>query len=145
MSAALNWIEALRELAAGIGQKAAAKRIGYSTGVVSGVLSGAYKGDLSSVQIAVEGALMAVRVDCPVVGDISRPKCLELQRAPRLSTNSARAELYAACRGGCPHSLIRNSSSSAGASLSPASSASAKARAASSTASAGHCAGKERA
>jgi len=83
-------------------QSATAKRIGYSPAVVSQVLKGSYKGDESRVQQAVEGALMGLTVDCPVIGEIPRNTCLEYQRRPFAATNPTRVALSRACPT-CPH------------------------------------------
>lgn len=101
-----TWLETLRAAAAATSQSSVARRINYSGAVVSQVLSGTYRGDLRRVQAAVEGALMAQTVDCPVVGDMPRQKCVEHQRSPRRSTNPMAVALYHACRNGCPNSLI---------------------------------------
>jgi len=100
------WFLVLQEVCGKSTQAHAAKRIGYSAPVVNQVLAGNYKGDLKRVQRAVEGALMSVIVDCPVVGEIPQQKCIEHQRAPFAATSAARVQLYHACRGGCTHSLI---------------------------------------
>jgi hypothetical protein len=61
------------------------------------VLKGTYKGDVSSVQRAVEGALMGMTVECPVIGDLPRNRCLEYQRQPFAATNPMRVQLSRAC------------------------------------------------
>lgn len=104
MSAA-NWIEVLRAACAGGKQKAVALKVGYSAAVISAVLNSNYKGDLSAVQRAVEGALMQAVVDCPVVGEIPQQRCVAHQRAPFRATNPTAVQLYRACRGGCPNAL----------------------------------------
>jgi hypothetical protein len=100
------WLETLRAAAAATSQTVAGRRIGYSATVVSQVLSGTYPGDVRRVQAAVEEALMAQTVDCPVVGDMPRQKCVEHQRAQRRQTNPMAVALYHACRNGCHNSLI---------------------------------------
>lgn len=102
-----GWIEVLRQACESSTQGAVAERIGYSTTVVNQVLKGAYKGDLQRVQRAVEGALMGSTVDCPVVGEIPRQKCVEHQRATFRSTNHMAVQLYNACRSGCPNSFLK--------------------------------------
>lgn len=92
-----DWIDALRAYADEHGQKVAGIKIGYSNTVVSAVLKGTYKGDLKTVQQAVEGALLSVKVECPVIGEIPRDRCLENQKAPYAATNPTRVKLYHAC------------------------------------------------
>ena len=91
------WLDELQRAAAAEGQSAVAKRIGYSTTVVCQVLKGNYKGDLSRVQRAVEGALMHATVDCPVIGDIPLQRCIEHQRGPKRYTNPMRVQLAHTC------------------------------------------------
>jgi hypothetical protein len=102
-----SWIEVLRAACAASTQPAIAARIHYSTTVVNQVLKGSYKGNLQRIERAVQGALMGSVVDCPVVGSIPQQKCMEHQRAPFRATNHMAVQLYNACRGGCPHSLIK--------------------------------------
>lgn len=110
-----DWIELLRAACAASTQAAVARRLGYSATVVNQVLSGRYTGDLTRVKAAVEGALMNAQVECPVCGPIPRQRCIEHQRAPFRATSPMSVQLYRACRGGCPNSLLP-----AGASSSPA-------------------------
>lgn len=106
------WIEVLRAACQASTQTVVAERIGYSAGALSSVLAGSYKGNLDRVQQAVEGALMNSSVDCPVIGDLPRQRCIEHQRTPFTPTNPSRVALYRACRGGCVHSLIGKSKES---------------------------------
>lgn len=104
----MNWVDVLRAACAGGQMKSVAKRIGYSTGVLSAVINGKYNGNLESVQRAVEGALMQSEVDCPIVGLIPQQRCVEHQRRPQREAliNPAFVQLYQHCRSGqCPHSL----------------------------------------
>ncbi len=84
-----------------------AKRIGYSGAVVSHVLANAYPGDIARVEAKVRGALMSATVSCPVVGEIGLDRCLDEQKMGNTGASSIRARLYRACRGGCPHSRIK--------------------------------------
>jgi hypothetical protein len=101
------WIEALAAEATRTSGNAAAARIGYSPAVVSAVLSRTYRGDYTRVAEKVAGALMGVTVDCPVLGEIARDRCLDEQTRGFSASSSVRARLYRACRGNCPHSRIK--------------------------------------
>lgn len=94
-----DWIDALRAEAARTSQGAAAGRLGYSPAVVNQVLKGTYKGDLKSVEEAVRGAIMGAKVDCPVIGDIPRNRCIDHQRRSSsfAATNPLRVQLHRAC------------------------------------------------
>lgn len=88
-------------------QREVAENIGYSAAVVNQVLSGAYKGDMRAVELAVRGAFNDLQAGCPVLGDIPMQRCLENQRLPFASHNPIRRDLYRECRSGCPHSRLK--------------------------------------
>lgn len=99
-----DWVEVLAAKADSLGLKGAAKTVGYSYSAVSMVLNAkAEKLDIARVEQMVRGALMAAIVDCPVMGEIGRDRCLDEQKQEFRSTSSMRAQLYYACRNGCPH------------------------------------------
>lgn len=101
-----DWIVALAEECSSSTQSAVARRLGVSAGLVSGVLSGTYGqkgGDMQRIEEIVRGALMGVQVICPVLGELTRDRCLDEQDQPFRATSAQRARLYHACRRGCPH------------------------------------------
>lgn len=102
-----DWLQILRDECALRGQKAVAANIGYSTSVISQVLKGTYPGDVKSVQAAVQGALMGVSVDCPVIGEIPRQRCIQYQRQPYTPTNPMRVQLHRTCPT-CAHRTERD-------------------------------------
>ncbi|PZP67130.1 transcriptional regulator [Methylorubrum populi] len=85
----------------------AAKAIGYSPAVVSHLIANRYPGDLPTVMQKIRGALMGETVLCPVLGELGRDQCLTEQRRPFAATTAARAQVYRACRTGCPHSRLK--------------------------------------
>jgi len=93
----LDWLEVLRAACKARTQVQVARELGYSAAVVSQVLSGNYKGDVKAVQQAVEGALMGATVECPVVGELPRQRCVENQRRCFAATNPARIAFARAC------------------------------------------------
>lgn len=99
-----DWIEVLQEEVNRSSQEKAGRCIGYSASVVSQVLKGIYIGDLSSVEESVRGALMGATVECPVIGDIPRNRCIDHQRraGKPAATNPQRIQLSRACPT-CPH------------------------------------------
>jgi hypothetical protein len=101
-----DWIGELAKLADAEGLAGAAGRIGYSRSAISNVLAGKYPGDLGRISGMVRGALMSATVTCPVLGEIGRDRCLTEQREPFRATSAFRAQLYHACRGGCPYSSL---------------------------------------
>jgi hypothetical protein len=105
-----EWVAELAAYADLHGAKAAGKAIGYSNSAVSVVLNRAptiEKFDLVRIEQSVRGALMGAVVICPVKGEMTRDVCLGWQARPYALTSSARAEMYRACRSGCPHSRIK--------------------------------------
>lgn len=93
-----DWVEELANLADATSLKAAALKIGYSHSAASTIISGKYKGDLGRVEQMVRGALMALTVDCPVLGEIGRDRCLTEQKEPFRATSRHRAQLFHACK-----------------------------------------------
>lgn len=98
-----EWLIELAQLADREGLGGAEKRIGYSRSAISTVINGKYSGDVRRVEEMVRGALMAATVDCPVLGDIGRDRCLNEQEQPFRATSNFRVRLFHACRSGCPH------------------------------------------
>lgn len=100
-SPAPDWIEELAQLADAEGLAGAEKRIDYSRSAISQILANKYAGDIARVEQMVRGALMAVTVDCPVLGEIGRDRCLTEQKEPFRATSRHRAQLFHACKT-CP-------------------------------------------
>lgn len=100
-----DWLTALAEECDRASQRAVAQRIGYSAGAVNQVLAAKYKAPTDNIEQAVRGAYLAAVVDCPVLGELAADRCLELQKAPWLSS-PLRIRLFKACRAGCVHSRI---------------------------------------
>ncbi|MBN9334684.1 transcriptional regulator [Devosia sp.] len=98
-----DWVLELAALADASGLKGAGERIGYTGSLVSGVLNNKYRGDLVGVEQRVRGALMGLMVECPVLGEIDRSRCLQEQQEPFRATSAYRAQLFHACRTGCPN------------------------------------------
>lgn len=97
-----DWVAALRAEAQRTSQVKAGARLSVSGSTVNQVLKGVYRGDLARIQGLVEGELMHATVDCPVLGELPRNRCLENQRRPLAATNPTRVALYHACQT-CPN------------------------------------------
>ena len=102
-----DWIGELASMADLEGLKGAAERIGYSDAAVSTVINGKYAGSLGSVEEAVRWALTSVTVECPILGEITRTRCMDEQKEPFRATSAHRAQLFHACRNGCPNARPR--------------------------------------
>lgn len=101
-----DWVAELAAYADQHGAKPTGAAIGYSNSAVSVVISqgsGFEKFDLDRIEQAVRGGLMGLTVECPILGDIGRDRCLQEQQEPFRSTSSFRAQIYHACRSGCDH------------------------------------------
>lgn len=94
-----DWIQALAEEADRITATKAAKNIGYSSAVLSHVFANNYKGDMGAVEQKVRGALLGVKVMCPVYGEIGRDQCLDLQKVQPPFSSEASSRCYRSCRG----------------------------------------------
>jgi len=102
-----DWVEELAKEANRITAVALSKRIGYSGSVISYVLSRSYSGDIARVEAKVRGALMGMTVDCLIVGEIGRDRCLDEQKMGNTGASSIRTKLFRECRSGrCPHSRL---------------------------------------
>lgn len=105
--AAPDWIIVLAEACDRAGQTALGKRLGVSGAVVSATLSNSYAGRLDKLEQRVRGELMNERVGCPVLGEITKRKCLDEQSRPYAATNGVRVELRRACAR-CQFQIRRN-------------------------------------
>jgi len=101
-----EWVETLALACERASQAEVGKRLGYSASVVNQVLKGSYMGNLTNVQMKVEGAYMGRVVACPILGEIPQDQCIDHQGRPFAATNSQRVRLYRACRGGCDYSRL---------------------------------------
>lgn len=97
-----DWLDELARLADAEGLRGAGERIGYHASAVSMIISGKYQGDVDRVEQMVRGALMALTVNCPVLGQIGRDQCLTEQKEPFRATSRHRAQLFHACKT-CPN------------------------------------------
>ncbi len=102
-----SWIVALADACTRTNASEVAKRLDYSTAVISSVLLGSYRGSLAKVEAKVCGAFMGAVVECPVLGEIERDRCETEQGRKFFGTSANRARIYRACRGGCPNSRLK--------------------------------------
>ncbi len=99
-----DWVKELAAISDREGLGGAAKRINYSKAAVSNVINGKYSAtDASRIEGMVRGALMSEKVDCPVIGEIGRDRCLLEQSEDFRATSATRVALWNACKR-CPHS-----------------------------------------
>lgn len=100
-----DWVLALAQACdePGSSQAQLAKRISYSGTVINRVLSNTYAGNLKRVEAKVRGALLSATVACPVLGEISRLRCVNEQGKSLSARNPVAVRLFNACHGGCPN------------------------------------------
>lgn len=98
-----DWIVALADACQQETQSGVARRLGVSGSQISHVLANNYAGRLDRIEQLVRGAYLGATVNCPVLGEISRDRCMEEQSRPFAATSSLRVTLHRACRAGCPH------------------------------------------
>lgn len=103
-----EWIDVLRQECDRVKSQAkVARQLGVSAAMVNQVLNGVYKASTDRIEALVRGELMHETVQCPVMGDVSKRKCADVQAQPFAATNPQRVALYRACRSGCPFSSLR--------------------------------------
>ncbi|MGD0564509.1 MAG: transcriptional regulator [Roseiarcus sp.] len=102
-----DWVIRLAEECVRSSASDVAQRLDYSVAVISGVVLGHYKGDVGKVEAKVRGAYMGAVVECPILGEIERDRCIAEQRFKHSATSAMRAKLYRACRSGCEHSRLK--------------------------------------
>lgn len=102
--AAPEWVLVLAECCDKSGQTTIAKRLNISKTVVSLVLRKAYTGRVDLFEQRVRGELMNERVGCPVLGEITKRRCMDEQARPYAATNAVRIELRRACPR-CPNRM----------------------------------------
>lgn len=100
-----DWVAVLAEQCARTSATATAARIGYTTAVASAVIRANYRGDLGKVEQKVRGALMGEIVQCPVLDEITRDRCVVEQGKKHIGGSAVRAKLLRACRT-CDMSLV---------------------------------------
>lgn len=98
-AAAPEWIIVLAEAcdARNGSQAAVARRLGYSGAVINQALKNTYAGRLDKLEQKVRGELMNECVQCPVLGEITRRRCIDEQSRAYAATNALRVELRRAC------------------------------------------------
>ncbi len=101
-----DWLEELAARCQHTSQKKVAEKLQVSPALINQVLKEKYPGDLKRIQQLVEGAFMQYSVNCPVLGEIAKHKCLFHQERPFAATNPQRVMLHKACRSGCSYSLL---------------------------------------
>jgi len=100
--AAPEWVGVLAESCDASSQSDVAKRLGVSGAMISTALKNTYTGRLDKLEARVRGELMNETVRCPVLGEITKRKCVDSRTRRYAATNGLRVELRRACAR-CPN------------------------------------------
>lgn len=92
-----DWVIALAHACDASSQTQAATKLGVSNGMISAALKNTYKGDMSTLETKVRGVFLAETVECPVVGEISKDRCLSNQDMKHIGTTPIRSKLRRQC------------------------------------------------
>jgi hypothetical protein len=104
-----DWIDALAAAAENArSQTELGKRLGLASSTVSAVIGNTYPGNIDRIEARVRGVLMNARIQCPVMGEIARNRCIDFQELPFSGANPQRAQIWKACRAPCPHAFAAN-------------------------------------
>ncbi len=96
-AAAPEWIVVLADACDGSSQAAVSRRLGVSGAMINQALRNTYSGRMDKLEQRVRGELMNERAQCPVLGDITKRRCIDEQTRPYAATNAVRVELRRAC------------------------------------------------
>lgn len=89
----------LRDAVIELGSQAkVGRRLGYSSGTISQVLSDNYAGKMDAFLTRVEEVFGKSEVECPILGKISYPNCVEERRKPFTTANPHRVRMHRTCR-----------------------------------------------
>lgn len=93
----MDEISLLKKACEETNQAKVAKKIGYSTTVVSLVLKGKYTGDMDKIKHTIRTRLGNSSVNCPILGEIENDRCLKEQSKPFSSASSHSVRMFKAC------------------------------------------------
>lgn len=99
-----DWIAALAQACTDTSQATVARKFDLSSSVISETLANKYTqkgGKTDRLEELVRGAFMGASVTCPVLGNLSRDRCLDEQKQPFRATSALRTRLFHACQK-CP-------------------------------------------
>lgn len=97
-----DWVAALVRACNEASQNKVAKKLGYSSAVISQVLNNVYPGDMDKFEKNVRDFFMS-GVECPALGKITADQCLAWRREAKEPNPSSphKSRMFHACRK-CP-------------------------------------------
>ena len=94
-----EWVIVMAEAADASSQADVGRKLGVSPAQVNQALRNTYAGRIDRLEARVRGELMNEKVGCPVLGEITKRRCLDEQRRNAgTPQNAVRVELRRACR-----------------------------------------------
>jgi len=108
--AAPEWVIVMAEAcdARASSQSAISGKLGVSSAMINQALKNTYSGRLDKLEQRVRGELMKQCVACPVLGEITKRRCIDEQgRTQFAPTNAVRVELRRACPR-CPNFMRKS-------------------------------------
>lgn len=97
-----DWRDTLRAEVEKSSQSEVARRLGVSVTMINRWLKGKYEGGEDTLAERVASVFHNATVDCPVLGETPRHRCLDFQAVKFAATNSLRTQLARACKN-CNH------------------------------------------
>lgn len=104
-----EWLLALADACDKSSQSAVARNLGISGSMVNQALKNTYAGRYDRLEQRVRGDLMNEIVGCPVLGEVTKRRCVDEQGRAYVPTNAVRVELRRACPR-CPNRLQKDAS-----------------------------------
>ncbi len=98
-----DWIKAIAKNCDETSQTRVARLFGCSPAVINQTLRNRYPGDMARIAEVARSIYLSSKVDCPVLGPISRSQCEGEQVKEGRTSSPIRARLYRACRNGCAY------------------------------------------
>jgi transcriptional regulator with XRE-family HTH domain len=102
----MDWQDTLRAKVAETSQSEVSRNLGVSVTMINRWLKGKYQGNEDTLAERVASVYHHATVDCPVLGETPRHRCLDFQAAKFAATNSLRTQLARQCKA-CPHNAKR--------------------------------------
>ena len=95
--AAPEWVVVLADVCDQRNQTKVAQILGVSGAMINQALHNIYAGRLDKLEARVRGELMKETLTCPVLGEITKRRCIDEQSKPFAATNALRVELRREC------------------------------------------------
>lgn len=102
--AAPEWVLVLADMCDAKSQAVVARSLGVSATMINQALRNSYAGRLDKLEQRVRGTFMNESLNCPVLGEITKRRCIDEQTRPFAPSNCLRIELRHACPR-CPNSI----------------------------------------